>query len=134
MCTHYIFFSSKYGNDLCAAISACLSFFLFCSDLFTLGKTEQRMSWANTECWMIDRLWLRWRVGGLRFCQLAEERDRKRGESPRRRRTSSPPALLSWTGHGMGRKKARAAREPREIPWSCGLVLGLSPMVLVQTH
>lgn len=63
------------------------------------------MSRADAGCWIG-----RGCVGGLRICQLAEERARQET-----RRIASTADNLSWTGRG---KEARAAREPGEIPWS----------------
>lgn len=100
---------------LCAAK---LAVHVFICNVFARPETE-RMRLANAGCWIG-----RGCVGGLRICQLAEERARQET-----RRIASTADNLSWTGRGIG-KEARAAREPGEIP----LVWVLSLVALVQTH
>jgi hypothetical protein len=85
-------------------------------NVFARPETE-RMSRADAGCWIG-----RGCVGGLRICQLAEERARQET-----RRIASTADNLSWTGRG---KEARAAREPGEIP----LVWVLSLVALVQSR
>lgn len=92
---------SEHGDVLCAAK---LAVHAFICNVFARPETE-RMSRADAGCWIG-----RGCVGGLRICQLAEERARQET-----RRIASTADNLSWTGRG---KEARAAREPGEIPWS----------------
>lgn len=94
---------SEHGDVLCAAKLAVLVHVFICN-VFARPETE-RTSRADAGCWIG-----RGCVGGLRICQLAEERARQET-----RRIASTADNLSWTGRG---KEARAAREPGEIPWS----------------
>jgi hypothetical protein len=84
----------------------------FCTHVFAQNTSRADAGfWIGRGC-----------VGGLRICQLAEERARQET-----RRIASTADNLSWTGRG---KEARAAREPGEIP----LVWVLSLVALVQSR